>query len=256
MCTSIVVNKNKTIVGWTLDILDMEYRVRPADDGVFIEINDPKEGWLPLFGANSRGDFVGMPTCWPFDDRSDPVSDDTLYKDDGDNQSGDRSNPAGDPNNPAGEGSNVIMLDIDLLLQKKTLQEIREIADSGPVCSVPGVTFMSALSDRNGNVLHIIPGQGNLYYEKPEYKILTNFSPFKQDSEKHPWMGWDRYQKADEILKDAQEDFDVNDCFDILRQVSQTVCPTVVSMVFEGSEMTVSWCENREWENIHRKELR
>ena len=63
MCTSIVVNKKKTIVGWNLDILNMEHRVRPTTEGVFIEINDAKEGWLPLFGANSRGDFVGMPTC-------------------------------------------------------------------------------------------------------------------------------------------------------------------------------------------------
>lgn len=54
---------------------------------------------LPLFGANSRGDFVGMPTCWPFDERS----------------------------NPTGDGRNVIMLDIDLLLQKRTLQEIKDI---------------------------------------------------------------------------------------------------------------------------------
>ena len=38
MCTSIVVNKNKTIIGWNLDLLDMEYRVRPSDDGVYIEI--------------------------------------------------------------------------------------------------------------------------------------------------------------------------------------------------------------------------
>ena len=67
MCTSIVVNKNKTIVGWNLDLLDMEYRVRPADEGVYIEVNDAKEGWMPLFGANSRGDFVSMPTCWPTD---------------------------------------------------------------------------------------------------------------------------------------------------------------------------------------------
>ena len=72
MCTSIVVNKKKTIVGWNLDILNMEHRVRPTPEGVFIEINDAKEGWLPLFGANSRGDFVGMPTCWPFDERSNP----------------------------------------------------------------------------------------------------------------------------------------------------------------------------------------
>ena len=40
MCTSIVVNRKHTIVGWNLDILDMEHRVRPTDDGVYIEVND------------------------------------------------------------------------------------------------------------------------------------------------------------------------------------------------------------------------
>ncbi len=161
MCTSIVVNKKKTIVGWNLDILDMEYRVRPTDTGVFTEINDVKEGWFPLFGANSRGDFVGMPTCWPFDERSNPKQN---------NQN----------------GNNIIMLNIDLLLQKKTFQEIKSIADKGTIFSVPGVTFMSALSDKNGNVLHIISGQGTLYFEKPQYKVMTNFSPFKQNSQQHP----------------------------------------------------------------------
>ncbi len=225
MCTSIVVNKKKTIIGWNLDLLDMEYRVRPADSGVFIEIDDAKEGWLPLFGANSRGDFVGMPTCWPFDKRSDPSVD----------------------------GLNVIMLDIDLLLQKKTLSEIRALAESSPVFSVPGLTFMSALSDKDGNVLHIVPGQGCLYYEKPEYKILTNFSPFKLNAETHPWMGWDRYQKAESMLRQAKDDFDVDDCFAVLRAVSQEVCPTVVSMVYDVNERTVYWCENRNWDAIQKK---
>ena len=224
MCTSLVVNKKKTIIGWNLDILNMEHRVRPNEDGVYIEINDAKEGWMPLFGANRRGDFVGMPTCWPFDKKSDPV----------------------------GPGENVIMLDIDLLLQKKTLQEIREIAEKGPVYSIPGVTFMSALSDREGNVLHIIPGQGIRYYEKPDHAILTNFSPFKQDSETHPWMGWDRYHKAEDMLKEAAEDFSEEDCFEILRAVAQEVCPTVVSMVYDVDEKTVYWCENRNWDKIEK----
>ena len=225
MCTSIVVNKKKTIVGWNLDLLDMEYRVSPTAAGVFIEVNDAKEGWMPLFGANPRGDFVGMPTCWPYDSRSDP----------------------------AGDGENVILLDIDLLLGRKTLQEIRRIADTRPVFSVPGITFMSALSDAEGNVLHIVPGQGHQYYKKPEYKILTNFSPYKQDSEKHPWMGWDRYHTAEAMLKDAADDFDVADCFAILKTVSQEVCPTVVSMVFDVSLKTVYWCENRNWDNIEKR---
>ena len=168
-----------------------------------------------------------MPTCWPFDERS----------------------------NPAGDGENVILLDIDLLMRKKTLQEIRGIMDKRPVYSIPGYTFMSALSDAAGNVLHIVPGQGNLYYERPEYKILTNFSPFKQDSEKHPWMGWDRYQKAESMLQATKDDFDAKDCFDVLQAVSQTVCPTVVSMVFDVQERTVRWCENRAWGMVQTVKL-
>lgn len=227
MCTSIISNRKKTIVGWNLDILDMEHRVSVSNAGVLIEINDAKEGWMPLFGANSRGDFVGMPTCWPFDERS----------------------------NPIGEGRNVIMLDIDLLLQKKTLQEIRGIAEKETIYSVLGVTFMSSLSDKNGNVLQIIPGQGYRYFEKPKYQILTNFSPFKMEAEVHPWMGLDRYHTAQKMLDEASDDFNVNDCFEILKAVSQEVCPTVVSMVFDAAEMTVYWCENRQWDQVQKKQF-
>ena len=224
MCTSIVSNRKKTIVGWNLDILDMTHRVSESDAGVFIEIDDPKEGWLPLFGANARGDFVGMPTCWPFDERSDPK----------------------------GLGENVILLDIDLLTMKKTLSEIRQLAEASPVYSVPGLTFMSALSDKDGNVLQIIPGQGCRYYEKPLYQVLTNFSPFKMNRETHPWMGWDRYQTAEEMLRQATDDFDVRNCFDILRKTAQEVCPTVVSMVYDVTEKTVYWCEQREYDKIKK----
>ena len=227
MCTSIVVNKGKTIVGFNLDILGMEYRVHPTEEGVFIEINDEKEGWMPLFGANSRGDFIGMPTCWPFDNRSDPKT---------------------------SRETNVINLDIDLLLKKRTFEETRSFAEYNPVCSVPGATFMSALSDKNGNVLYIVPGQGIQYHEKPEYRVMTNFSPFKMNSEEHPWMGWDRYQKAKEMIE-AKDAFGVDDCFEVLKEVSQTVCPTVVSMVLDVSERAVFWCENRNWENRKEKKL-
>ena len=227
MCTSIVVNRNKTVVGWNLDLLDMKHRVRETDDALLIEIEDDKEGWLPLFGANNRGDFVGMPTCWPYDDRSEPKADE----------------------------ENIIRLDIDLLLQRKTFNEIRDIVQYGSVCSTPGVTFLSVLSDKNGNVLHIVPGQGYKYYEKPDYKIMTNFSPFKSDTETHPWMGWDRYCKVEEMLRNT-DDFDVEDCFEILKAVSQEVCPTVVSMAFDVGENTVYWCENRQWDNIKREVLK
>ena len=227
MCTSIVVNRKKTFVGWNLDLLDMEHRVRPAPTGVYIEILDAAEGWMPLFGANARGEFVGMPMCWPFDARSDP--------------SGDRVN--------------ILRLNADLLLQKKTFAETRRIAETRGVCSIPGTTFMSALSDAEGNVLHSVPGQGVLCYKKPKYKILTNFSPYKQDAEPHPWMGWDRYQAADATLRKASDDFDAEDCFAVLRAASQEVCPTVVSMVFDVGARRLYWCEDRRWEEKHERQL-
>ena len=228
MCTSIVVNKKKTIVGWNLDLSDMAHRIREYKGGVYIEINDEKEGWMPLFGANSRGDFVGMPTCWPHGDRSDPI----------------------------GNEKNVIALDIDLLLCKRSFAEIKKIAETERVCSVKGLTFMSALSDCEGNVLHIVPGQGVLYYEKPDHKVLTNFSPLKGDSERHPWMGLDRYAIAESMLENAKDDFSVEDCFSVLKAVSQTVCPTVVSMVFDVTERTAFWCENRNYDKIRKVRLK
>ena len=228
MCTSIVSNGKKTIVGWNLDILDMEYRVVAEDNRVYIAINDATEGWMPLFGANSRGDFVAMPTCWPFDARSNPEN---------------------------AAGPNIILLDIDLLLGKKTFAEIKEIAENGPVCSVPGITFQAQLSDKSGNVLQIIPGQGTRCLPRPKYAVLTNFSPFKGNSETHPWMGWNRYTKAVELLEAKDEDFDVADCFEVLKQTAQTVCPTVVSMVFDAADNTVYWCEKQEWNNIRKKKI-
>lgn len=242
MCTSIIVNKKKTLVGWNLDILGMTHQVRATNEGVYIEIMDEEGRWLPLFGANNRGDFVGMPTCHPFDARSNPPATNELSE-----------TSSKTPDTPATFCYKTILLDIDLLLQNRTFDEIRKIAETEKIYSEPDVTFMSSLSDKNGNVLHIIPGQGYKYYERPEYQILTNFSPFKMNSEEHPWMGWDRYNVGKKLLEKADEEFDVKDCFEVLKNVSQEVCPTEVSMVYDVTERTVYWCEHRNWEDIKSK---
>ena len=229
MCTSIVANGKKTLVGWNLDLTGMQYKVVAERDKVYIACLDATEGWLPLFGANARGDFVAMPTCWPHDARSNPVS---------------------------GQEPNVIMLDIDLLLGTKTLQEVREIVERESVCSVPGLTFQSQLSDAEGNVLRIVPGQGVRYMQAPKYAVMTNFSPFKGDAELHPWMGLDRYKTVSAMLEQAGEDLDVQGMLNVLQAVAQTVCPTVVSMVFDVQARTVYWCENRQFDKVqsHRIE--
>lgn len=228
MCTSVIHNGNKTIIGWNLDIIDMEYKVVSEDKRVYIAINDKKEGWIPLFGANINGDFIAMPTCWPYDSKSDPI-DNKLY--------------------------HIINLDIDLLLQNKTFNEIKKIVETNNIYSVPGVTFQAQLTNKEGDVLQITPGQGYNYYKKPKYSIMTNFSPFKGDKEKHPWMGLDRYNVAKKILENANEDFGIKECFELLKETSQEVCPTVVSMVFNVTDNIVYWCEERKWDKIREKKL-
>lgn len=228
MCTSFISNRNKTIVGWNLDLLDMKYQVVVEKDKVYIAMHDKKEGWFPLFGANQRGDFVAMPTCWPYDQRSDPYFQ---------NQ------------------NDIIHLDIDFLLEKKTFEDIKHIVENEDIASVPGVTFQAQLSNQNGDVLQIIPGQGYQYKKHPLYCVMTNFSPLKGDSEKHSWMELDRYQKAISMLQQANDNFDVKEAFDILKATSQTVCPTVVSMVYDVSCHIIYWCENRNWKNIQQKQL-
>ena len=228
MCTSFVVNRKKTFVDWNLDLLDMKYQVVEDDDKVYIAIYDAKEGWLPLFGANQRGDFIAMPTCWPYDQRS----------------------------NPDYHGQNdIIHLDIDLLLEKKTFEEIKDIVERKKIASVPGVTFQAQLSNHNGDVLQIVPGQGYQYKQHPLYSIMTNFSPLKGESEKHPWMGLDRYQTAKAMLQQANDDCDVEDCFAILKATAQCVCPTVVSMVYDVSERIIYWCEKQNFQDIHKRQL-
>lgn len=68
-------------------------------------------------------------------------------------------------------------------------------------------------------------------------------------------LGRDRHQKATELLDAATEDFDVDDCFMLLKATAQTICPTVVSMVFDAAANTVYWCENQNWDSIEKKSL-
>ncbi len=49
-------------------------------------------------------------------------------------------------------------------------------------------------------------------------------------------------------LQETSDDFGVTDCFAVLRTVSQTVCPTVVSTVLDLQERMVCWCGKQELE--------
>lgn len=228
MCTSIVYNGRNSLVGLNLDILDMQYRVSACSKHIWIEIWNEKEGWLPLFGVNEFGDFVHMPTCWPFDARS-------------------------NPSNPYQE--NILQMDMDLLSGKKNFAQTKALAELKKICSMPGITYQAQIADHNGNVLQVVPGQGTEYLERPKHAIMTNFSLYKGSQEKHPWMGMDRYLKAEKMIEDAGEELDALGLMDILKEVSQTLCPTVVSMVYDHADNIVIWCEDRMYDSLSSQKI-
>ena len=61
---------------------------------------------------------------------------------------------------------------------------------------------------------------------------------------------------AENALKSVDGKFDVKDCFAALKAASQTICPTIVSMVFDATENVVYWCEDRKWDKVLEKRLK
>ncbi len=228
MCTSIVRNGDRTIVGFNLDIMNLTYRVNAGKEHVWIEIADQEFGWLPLFGVNDRGDFVAMPTCYPYDPASEKGKQGEI---------------------------NILQADIDLLLKKKSLQDINTLAKEGKIYSLPGITWQVQLTNRAGDVLRHTPGQGYEYLEKPKYSVMTNFSPWKRTGEEHPWSGRERYERAMTLLAQSSEPFGAKDALEILKQLSQEECKTVVSIVYDAMEHAVYWCEQRRWESVFYQKL-
>ena len=127
-------------------------------------------------------------------------------------------------------------------------------------CGFPELLMMRSIHAKPGDVDESNPviytsGDWVLVIETNIFQSMTNFSPFKGDSEKHPWMGWDRYNTAVGMLEASGDGFDVAECFELLRATSQTVCPTVVSMVFDVSARTVHWCEDRNWDKVESRTM-
>jgi len=228
MCTAFVVNKGKTICGFNLDILNMVHKIYTFDDMFYVAIDDPDLGLLPLFGVNNLGEFVTMPTCHPYDCKSDKNEKQDI---------------------------NMMNVNIDLLTKKRSFADTIKLVQDGRVCSVDKQTFMAQLSDKQGNVLQVIPGQGYVYKNKPTYSIMSNFSPFKYDSEKHPYMGLDRYETAKRIIE-SKDKFEVDDAFEVLEATHQEVCPSVVSFVYDASQNMVYWSENYDYSKREKLQLK
>lgn len=231
MCTSIVVNKNKTIVGFNFDNPGWKYKLVTKADSVYVAVLADTSFWDPIIGCNSRGDFVNLPAMNPGVKAGEYVEGRGHYFIDRENAK--------------------------VLLGKRTFDELVDLVKSNPIINEPNCSLQSQNSDSHGNVLQIFPGLGYRYVPRPSFSVLSNFQLMVEEKEHHPWAGVDRYERANQILKYATNAFDVKDMFALLKAVCQPSggAPTEVSMVFDVTNRTVYWCENREWGRISKQVL-
>lgn len=124
----------------------------------------------------------------------------------------------------------------------------------GSAVGIPDPAMHSLLSDREGRVLMIEPGNG--YAEITENDaVMSNFAmlrlPEDFTEEKFGYYGVDRYQTAMKMLRDAGSGFTPEYGMSILNAVKQEqYAPTRVSFVYSQNENRVYYTLERDFAQI------
>lgn len=150
---------------------------------------------------------------------------------------------------------------VDRFLAGKTgLTEIAETARTKRIVNMPGGAGMpdpamhSLLSDREGRILMIEPGNG-LAVIRENYAVMSNFPmlilPEDLIPEKYGYYGVDRYETAVKMIGKAGEDFTPEDALAVLDAVKQVQwAPTQVSFVYSQNENRVYYTLKHDFNHI------
>ncbi|MCQ2741797.1 MAG: hypothetical protein MJ239_00650 [Bacilli bacterium] len=226
MCTSFVFNGDDVIVGFNFDFNDnVQIKVKAKPEFVYGVFRD-KDTWAVPFGVSKDGQFGNVLMVPPSDKENRGPSSQRLDK-----------------------------LVEDYIYSRISFDQVVEVLNRFEICNAAGWSLHSQLSDRHGRTLIIEPGRG--WKEREErYNVLSNFSFFEPLATKDvPFAGYDRYLKASEMLKDADDSFSVEDAFEVLKNTviekGEQGFSTRVSLVYSVGRNQVFWCMDQQFDNIH-----
>ncbi|MEA4912006.1 MAG: conjugal transfer protein [Oscillospiraceae bacterium] len=112
-------------------------------------------------------------------------------------------------------------------------------------------TMQSMLSDKTGRVLIIEPGIG-WRAERNRCSLITNYSLLQPESTR-PYIvpGDDRFERAQQLLREVQGDFTTADAFSVLRGTLQRgLWATRVSFVYSVKERCVYYARSGDLEQV------
>ncbi|MDO4553645.1 MAG: conjugal transfer protein [Lachnospiraceae bacterium] len=228
MCTRFVYRGNDIITGFNFDIdlSTWKHKIFKENDCFYIGILRPDTTYHSYHGINRNGNVGTL-----------------LYV---------HGNPDGSYKNEP-DCMTIAELTEQFVKAQISFDEALSIVKTKKIVYAQDATMQAMLSDIHGHVLIIEPGIG--YREENEgYSLITNYSLLSPESTK-PFIipGDNRYEKANQLLSECENDFSVLDACKLLQTVRQEgPWATRVSFVYSVKEQTVYYVQNNHFEKVER----
>lgn len=233
MCTGFIKRGSDVIFGFNMDLPEglWSFRVCPRKDMFFVGILF--NGRLfKTHGVNAAGQFANLPymnapACGAF---------------------------------RRGRGFRRLDLLVnDYIAGKLDFQDLRDVTARSSVVNAPGCSMHSLFGDAAGRMFLVEPGFPARELTG-DHAVISNFPIQGEPGALRPelacWYGEDRYQKAEEMLEKAGDEFGLTEGMEILEAVSQTApAPTRVSFVYSVKTRTLRYALERNYEETVEYQL-
>lgn len=224
MCTSFVLQREKTYIGMNFDLSTRPIKMALAGDGQLIISQKENGRFLPAFGLNKKGTFMNLQMVDPNEEGKYRRGKNCLH---------------------------IVRLFDEVLSGKVDASALSAYLKEKEVVNVPDYSVHSLIVAPNHKSYIVEPGRQYLDENSTEndFMVLTNFSVIDrldQDFETLDGPGSERYKKVYLALQNSEDDFSAEEGLNILRKTAQLEgdYPTQLSLIYSPEEQTVYFTIN------------
>lgn len=233
MCTSFMFRGNDTLVAMNYDNSGRNLKLAPHRDDLFLVTLNSYGKDRPLFGVRNDGVMVNQQVVNECDGGKFKIGFNTVH---------------------------TAKLLEKMLVKRKPISKLQKYIETHKIVSPPKNSLHMMVACANDKSCIIEPGRGVLWYPVDKrYVILSNcpVCGVKESSELQGF-GVDRYLKVEEVLKNAEDSFSVNDAFNLLKEVHQTdeLWTTEFSFVYSYNQNKVYYCYDHNYDDIKEYQLK
>ena len=233
MCTGFIKKGKDVIFGFNMDLPDglWEFKVYPKKDMFYVGIR-AKGRIYKTHGVNGRGQFANMPYM--------NAPERGQYQ----------------------RGKTYRRLDLlvdDYISGKRDYADILNTVRTHRIVNAPDCSMHTLFGDAEGHMLLVEPGFP-AEERSGDHAVISNYPilgrPEDLVPEKKGWYGMDRYRTAEELLRQADDSFGLDQGMKVLESVSQSRnAPTRVSFVYSVNTHILRYALERDYTNAKEYQL-